>query len=302
MGYTRTFGEIEGNPEGTRYNTRDELRIAGLHAHNQAGISGTPSEGADAIVLNGGYPDDQDEGDLIIYTGQGGQDARKRQIADQTYEKGNGGLVLSQLEGHPVRVIRGYEEDSPHAPAEGYRYDGLYRVVRHWWKRRDDGFHVLQFRMTKIASISDVHDLGDSEVDGHDASLSQAIALPGRIQSIVKRLARRASVVRTIKTWYKGHCQICGETVDLPTGPASQVAHIQGLGMPHNGPDHESNALSLCPNDHLRFDNGALYLTDDLKVVDAMIGAVVGPLRVDRRHTIGIRYVRQHRSYWSQDT
>lgn len=67
--YIRTFGEIPGHPEGTTYRSRDELRRAGLHAHNQAGISGTPRDGADAIVLNGGYPDDCDEGDLIIYTG-----------------------------------------------------------------------------------------------------------------------------------------------------------------------------------------------------------------------------------------
>ncbi|MER6946721.1 YDG/SRA domain-containing protein [Nonomuraea sp. NPDC000554] len=302
MGYIRTFGEIEGNPEGTPYQTRDELRIAGLHAHNQAGISGTPREGADAIVLNGGYPDDRDEGDVIIYTGQGGQDHRKQQIADQTYEKGNGGLVLSQLEGHPVRVIRGHEEDSPHAPAEGYRYDGLYRVVRHWWKRRDDGFRVLQFRMVKIASMRDIQDFDDSELDDHVASPSPAAGPSSRVESVVNLLARRASVVRTIKNWYKSRCQICGETVELPNGPASQVAHIQGLGMPHNGPDHESNALCLCPNDHLRFDNGALYLTDDLKVVDAMVGTIVGPLRVHGQHAIGIEYVRNHRSYWLQDS
>ena len=28
----------------------------------------------------------------------------------------------------PVRVIRGYKLHSPYAPAEGYRYDGLYTV------------------------------------------------------------------------------------------------------------------------------------------------------------------------------
>lgn len=73
VGYIRTFGEIEGNPEGTHYLTREDLRMAGLHAHNRNGISGTPSSGADAIVLSGGYPDDRDEGDVIVYTGQGGQ-------------------------------------------------------------------------------------------------------------------------------------------------------------------------------------------------------------------------------------
>lgn len=31
---------------------------------------------------------------------------------------------------NPVRVIRGYKLKSPYAPAEGYRYDGLYVVER----------------------------------------------------------------------------------------------------------------------------------------------------------------------------
>ena len=30
----------------------------------------------------------------------------------------------------PVRVIRGYKLDSKYAPQEGYRYDGLYTVVK----------------------------------------------------------------------------------------------------------------------------------------------------------------------------
>ncbi|MDR8414117.1 HNH endonuclease [Nonomuraea sp. 3-1Str] len=299
MAYTRTFGQIPGHPEGSTYRTREELRMAGLHAHNQAGISGTPRDGADAIVLNGGYPDDHDEGDLIIYTGQGGQNGRKEQIADQRYEKGNAGLVLSQYEGFPVRVIRGHEEESLHAPLTGYRYDGLYRVVRHWFKKRADGYRVLQFRMVKIGSMYDIQDLGDLESDEYsDSSTTGPVS---RIESVVARLARKASVVRNIKDWYENRCQICREAIQLPTGPASQVAHIQGLGVPHNGPDHESNALCLCPNDHLRFDYGAIYLTDDLKVVEAATGTVMCHLYVDRRHAIGLDYVRQHRSYWSQE-
>lgn len=194
-------------------------------------------------------------------------------------------------------MIRGHEEDSPHAPAEGYRYDGLYRVVRHWFKRRPDGYRVLQFRMVKIASTYDIQDLGDFEHEFHGGSASTEPV--SRVEAVVKRLARKASVVRNIKNWYENRCQICREAIQLPAGPASQVAHIQGLGMPHNGPDRERNALCLCPNDHLRFDYGALYLTDDLKVVDAATSRVIGPLYVDRRHAIGLEHVRQHRSYWS---
>lgn len=297
MAYVRTFGEIPGHPEGTTYKSREEVRLAGLHAHKQTGISGTAREGADAIVLNGGYPDDHDAGDVIIYTGHGGQNQRKQQVADQNLDDtGNAGLVRSKLESLPVRVIRGFEEKSPYAPAEGYRYDGLFQVQRHWFKTRGDGYRVLQFQMFKL-SLNDTVPRRTS-----DDLADRALLLPGpadRTETTMSRLNRKTRVIRKIKEWHDNRCQICGLAVELIAGPASQVAHIQGLGFPHNGPDHETNALCLCPNDHIRFDNGALYLTDDLKIVDALTGTIVGPLRIDKRHTIGIEFVRQHRSYWA---
>ena len=72
-----------------------------------AGISGSSSEGADAIVLSGGYEDDFDEGDVIVYTGEGGNQQGK-QVKDQTFTKGNLALAVSQTKGLPVRVIRGH--------------------------------------------------------------------------------------------------------------------------------------------------------------------------------------------------
>lgn len=36
----------------------------------------------------------------------------------------------STITNKPVRVIRGYKLDSPYAPSEGYRYDGLYTVEK----------------------------------------------------------------------------------------------------------------------------------------------------------------------------
>ncbi|MFI6636522.1 YDG/SRA domain-containing protein [Nonomuraea fuscirosea] len=300
MAYIRTFGEIPGNPEGKLYVDREELRLAGLHAHQRNGISGTKADGADAIVLNGGYPDDRDEGDLIIYTGEDGQDANKRQIADQTITRGNAGLVRSQMERLPVRVIRGYEEKSEHAPTEGYRYDGLYRVVRHWFKTRADGFRVLQFRLEKITEAEILLDLPQDIDVGDSGSQSTSDSPVGRTERVTQRLNRKASVVRNIKKWHNNACQVCDTTIELPGGPASEVAHIQGLGEPHNGPDREENALCLCPNDHLRFDYGAIYLTDDLEVIDARTGQAIGALRTHPKHSIDLRYVRQHRGYWTK--
>lgn len=84
-----------------------------MHRPLQHGISGAGAEGADSIVVSGGYEDDEDYGDLIIYTGAGGRDpATGAQIADQEFEVQNLALVKSEAEGLPVRVVRADSEQS----------------------------------------------------------------------------------------------------------------------------------------------------------------------------------------------
>ena len=68
----RIFGEIAGVPPGRTWNTRREVAATGVHKPTQNGISGTALEGADSIVVSGGYEDDEDHGTEIIYTGTGG--------------------------------------------------------------------------------------------------------------------------------------------------------------------------------------------------------------------------------------
>ena len=112
--------------------TRLELSRAGVHRQTQAGIAGSGKEGADSIVLNGGYADDEDYGDLVIYTGEGGQDQKGRQVRDQQLTKGNLALKLSCENELPVRIIRGKNGADAWSPNDGYRYDCLYQVVRYW--------------------------------------------------------------------------------------------------------------------------------------------------------------------------
>jgi putative restriction endonuclease len=104
----RIFGEISGVPVGSTYPDRQELSRAGVHRPTRAGISGSAEEGADSIVLSGGYEDDEDFGDVIVYTGHGGQDQiSKKQIADQELTRQNLALAVSMQQGLPVRVVRG---------------------------------------------------------------------------------------------------------------------------------------------------------------------------------------------------
>jgi putative restriction endonuclease len=70
----RHFGDIADVHVGAVFASRAELAQARVHRPLVAGISGSGAEGADSIVLSGGYEDDEDYGDLIVYTGHGGND------------------------------------------------------------------------------------------------------------------------------------------------------------------------------------------------------------------------------------
>src|SRR5690606_11665699 len=116
-----------------------------------AGIDGNPKEGSPSIVLNGGYVDDLDLGNEIIYTGHGGNDASsKRQIADQDWNStGNKALLVSEMHGLPVRVTRGYKHKSSFSPATGYVYGGLYYIADHFEETGKDGYKICRYRLVK---------------------------------------------------------------------------------------------------------------------------------------------------------
>ena len=127
--HKRIFGHIPSYPPGSRFESRKHLSECGVHRPTQAGISGSEHTGADSIVLSGGYEDDEDFGDVIIYTGQGGRNPETgKQYRDQSLTRGNMALAKSRIHGLPVRVIRKVEGE--------YRYDGLFRVVDYW---REEG-------------------------------------------------------------------------------------------------------------------------------------------------------------------
>jgi len=146
------FGSMPNIKEGQVFESRKALIEAGLHRSIQHGIDGNGTEGVAAIVVSGGYEDDLDLGDEIIYTGHGGNDPKtKKQIDHQSWEShGNKGLKLSQKKKLPVRVIRGPHENSKFAPKKGYKYGGLYNVIESWDKIGKSGFKICLFRLKKI--------------------------------------------------------------------------------------------------------------------------------------------------------
>lgn len=279
----RTYGEIPGYPVGSTFLNRAELAKSGVHRPLQAGICGG-KDGAESIVVSGGYVDDEDLGDEIVYTGQGGNDpSTKRQIADQTLTLGNAGLARSQLEGLPVRVIRGAHRGSPHGPSRGFRYDGLFRVVDHWPQTGVDGYRIYRFRLVALEST----DPPPPPAPGSTSSASRA-------EAVIQRIVRSTQVAKLVKHLHDYRCQICGIQLMTPAGPYAESAHIRGLGRPHNGPDVQENLLCLCPNHHVLFDTGALVVDPHGIVRDTTTGEEVGRLRLDLRHKIDWAYVDYH--------
>lgn len=282
----RIFGHIPGYPEGSLFQDRTELRESGVHRPIQAGISGSQTEGAESIVLSGGYEDDADYEDVIVYTGQGGRDqSTGQQVHDQPFSRGNRALALSKQNGLPVRVIRGSRHDSPCSPPSGYSYDGLFAVEEFWRERGRSGFEVWRFRLVKISERVEVGQEIREEPAGYTVPRRQAVR--------VSRIVRDSTHARNVKALYGYRCQMCGTRLECPAGPYSEAAHIRPLGTPHNGPDTVDNILCLCPNHHVLFDNGAIYVADDL----SLNGDDGDVLTVHRNHRINRQYLAYHREH-----
>ncbi|KAL0376847.1 UNVERIFIED_CONTAM: Histone-lysine N-methyltransferase family member SUVH9 [Sesamum calycinum] len=86
----RVVGDIPGVSIGDVFFFRMELCVIGLHGQAQAGIDYVPSSQssngepiATSIIVSGGYEDDEDAGDVIVYTGHGGQDKNNKQVAPE---------------------------------------------------------------------------------------------------------------------------------------------------------------------------------------------------------------------------
>jgi putative restriction endonuclease len=294
---SRMFGEFEEYPPGSIWVTRKQIAAAGVHRPPMNGISGTAAEGADSIVISGGYEDDLDLGKEIIYTGTGGFDSSTRkQIADQTFSNtNNAALVTSQLKGLPIRVIRGSGGDPEHSPKTGYRYDGLYSVVDHWSEIGKSGFRVCRYRLISITDQT-LTTAPPFSMDGIPLGESN----PARISTVTTRIVRSTKVSEYVKKIHDYKCQLCGIEIFVPNGKLAEGAHIRALGKPHNGPDSIDNVLCLCPNHHSTFDLGGIYVGDDLSVFD-FNGNKVGTISTNLNHNLDTSYFAYHRSLWAKE-
>jgi putative restriction endonuclease len=104
-----------------------------------------------------------------------------------------------------------------------------------------------------------------------------------------------------VSTWVKQQhdhcCQFCGERLETPAGGYSEGAHIRPLGRPHDGPDSADNLLCLCPNHHVLFDAGALYVSEDGSVCSALDGSTISRLRTTKQHAVSTAQLEYHRDH-----
>jgi putative restriction endonuclease len=280
------FGEISGIPEGHWFENRKEMMPSSFHRQWGSGIDGNAKEGVSAIVLSGGYEDDEDNGEEIIYTGAGGNDQNTRkQIEDQSWSnRGNAGLLKSQNEGLPIRVVRGYTHKSNYSPKTGYTYAGLYSVVDSWEEIGKSGFKICRFKLLYI---------GDNPTSKtpEEIELKVSNEATKRKAGVVVRIIRDTKMAHEIKKLYNFKCQVCQFELPTKTGSYAEGAHIKPLGKPHNGHDSSDNLLCLCPNHHVMFDKGSFSIKDNLE----LIGAVSGSLFTAPTHKLNTENLKYHR-------
>lgn len=256
-----------------------ELFSAGVHRNAQGGIGGGGESGVESIVLSGGYEDDVDNGDTILYTGMGGRDSRTgQQVADQEFTGLNRSLVTNVRNETPVRVVRKLEDGR-------FSYDGMYQVVDAYDVLGKRGFRICRYELLKVA---------DDKPAG-PGGLTGSIERP-RIRRMVttERVVRDTVVSQSVKRLHKYRCQVCGTALATKRGLYAEGAHVIPLGKPFDGPDTSDNILCLCPNHHVLLDHGGLYVTHswDVKSSD---GELIGVLKRVPKHPLRADAFRAHR-------
>lgn len=152
----KRIGAVPGVEVGDIFFFRMEMCLVGLHAPCMAGIdymtlkvSQEEEPVAVSIVSSGGYEDNVEDGDVLIYSGQGGVFRRDKQMIDQKLERGNLALEKSLHRGNEVRVIRGLR-DVANPTGKVYVYDGLYKIQESWVEKGKSDCNVFKYKLVRL--------------------------------------------------------------------------------------------------------------------------------------------------------
>lgn len=123
-----------------------------------------------------------------------------------------------------------------------------------------------------------------------------------RVESTVSLIARDSNITRVVVGAYKRVCQICREVKASPKGRIAEGAHIRALGSDHQGADHVTNMLCLCPGCHRVFDKGGIIIDDDYQIRrwsedDGAYFYSGEELYENPGHQLNIENIRYHRTW-----
>lgn len=286
------FGHIEDTSVGDIFESRRELSESGIHGPPMHGIWGREAEGSCSIVLSGGYQDDVDNLNFILYTGHGGQDVPGgNQIANQEFTRGNKGLQISCDYNLPVRVTRGHQIKN--GPKQGYRYDGLYYVTSYERLIGESGYYICRFYLESELTLNDLENkLKNNLTENYEST--------GRTETTVSKINRSVKNRERIKNIYEFKCQVCGIFLKKPdNGGIAIGAHIKGLGKPHEGPDALGNMLCLCPNHHALFDAFSFYIEPESLTIHGIEELEGNKLKVIKQHKIDNNFLSYHKNLYT---
>ncbi|KAK3218212.1 hypothetical protein Dsin_012182 [Dipteronia sinensis] len=159
----KRIGLVPGVEVGDIFFFRMEMCLVGLHSQSMAGIDymGLKSSQEEeplavSIVSSGGYEDNVEDADVLIYSGQGGNIYRKdKDVMDQKLERGNLALDKSFHKGNEIRVIRGVK-DVATPSGKIYVYDGLYKIQESWLEKGKSGVNVYKYKLVRLSGQREV--------------------------------------------------------------------------------------------------------------------------------------------------
>ncbi|GMI84646.1 SET DOMAIN PROTEIN 19, SU(VAR)3-9 homolog 3 [Hibiscus trionum] len=153
----KRIGVVPGVEIGDTFFFRMELILVGVHSQSMAGIDFMPMKGSDivgervavSIVSSGGYEDDAEDPDVLVYTGQGGNASADKEASDQKLVRGNLALERSLHRGNEVRVIRGFK-DVTNQSSKVYVYDGVFKVQESWIEKGKSGCNTFKYKLVRM--------------------------------------------------------------------------------------------------------------------------------------------------------
>ncbi|CAL9096388.1 unnamed protein product [Musa textilis] len=146
----KRIGQVPGVAVGDIFYFRIEMCLVGLHGQSVAGIDYMTARFGNeddpvalGVVSAGVYDNEEDNVDVLIYSGQGSSSKD-----DQKLERGNLALEKSLHRANEIRVIRS-AKDPFVLNGKIYIYDGLYKIHESWVEKGKSGFNTFKYKFLR---------------------------------------------------------------------------------------------------------------------------------------------------------